>query len=86
MLELQRRSKWFKCKSNLKVGDIVLVREKNEKRNCWPLGMIENVKYSSDGIVRSAWVRTTKGNKKVIYRAINDLVLISPADNNVRSC
>ena len=80
---LQERSKWTKKKINIKVDDIVLLREKNSKRNCWPLGRISKVKYSKDGLVRSCDVIIKKKTSSGAYRShtynrpISELVLLS---------
>ena len=80
---LQERSKWTKKRANLKENDIVLLRDKNAKRNCWPMARISRVKYSKDGFVRSCDVqvkkKTSKGTEKTYTynRPISELVLLS---------
>ena len=54
---LQQRQKWEKEKPNLKRGDIVLVKESDTNRNHWPLGKIEEVMPSDDGLVRKVKLR-----------------------------
>lgn len=61
--ELTRRSKWFEETPELKQGDLVIVVDPNSKRGEWPKGIVEAVKRSKDGRVRSAEVRTIHGIK-----------------------
>ena len=75
--ELQARNKWRRVKPNIRVGDIVLIRDKNLNRNYWPMGLVEEVKTSSDGLVRSAYVKI---GKKKCYRTVADLVVIVHAN------
>ncbi|XP_071965643.1 uncharacterized protein [Antedon mediterranea] len=49
---LQQRRLWKKEQRNFRVGDIVLLREKNVKRNQWHLGIITQTFTSDDGYVR----------------------------------
>ena len=80
---LQARSKWTKERENLKVGDIVLLHDKTEQRNKWPLGRIVSVKMSHDNLVRSVDVKVYKHNAKgdlkayTYNRPINEVVLLS---------
>ena len=73
--ELMSRQKWTKQYPNLIAGDLVLMRAKNLKRNDWPTGVIQDVKLSDDGIVRSCTVRTNKG---LYVRPVCELVKLSP--------
>ena len=80
---LQTRSKWTKERENIKTGDIVLLRDKTETRNKWPLGRIVSVKKSQDNLVRSVEVKVFKHNDKKVMKAftyvrpINEVVLLS---------
>ena len=51
------RQKWNETKRNLKPGDIVLVHDKSPIRGKYMLGVVDEVKLSSDGLVRSCIVR-----------------------------
>ena len=42
---------------NIERGQVVLVREDLDKRIAWPMGVIVNVRESSDNIVHSATVK-----------------------------
>ena len=71
--ELQIRSKWTDAKQSIQVNDVVLVADENTSRGQWPLGLVEEVEYSSDGLARSAIVRIRDTVKR---RPINKLVLL----------
>ena len=71
---LQERRKWAKPKRNLKKGDLVLMRNKTSKRNLWPSAIVQEVRTSADGLVRSAAVRSADG--KNFTRPVSELVLL----------
>ena len=48
-----------RTKGNLKVGDVVLLADKNFPRGQWPLARVIEVFPSEDGLVRSARVKTS---------------------------
>ena len=88
--EKQRRLKWTAEVRNVRVGDIVLLKDDSLTRNDWPKGIIESVKLSDDHRVRSAKVRLASrhlNNKGVPYtkptvleRPIAKMVLLIPAE------
>lgn len=51
---LQCRTKWPSFTKNVKVNDIVIVKEQNLLRNSWKLGCVSEVMSSKDGLVRKA--------------------------------
>lgn len=55
--DLQSRRKWQTERSNLRLGDVVLVINKSLLRIQWPIGIIESAFPSSDGLVRKVSVR-----------------------------
>jgi hypothetical protein len=77
--ELQIRHKWTKVKSNVSVGDLVLVMEENTPRNVWPLALIEEVNMGRDGFVRSVKLKTASSRlvrpicKIVLLEGVNDV-------------
>ena len=83
---LNKRQKWCTPRRNIKLGDIVLVHDKESPRNKWPLAMIIEVIEGSDGLVRRARVRmgTSKldgrgkrtSSPSVLERPIQELVLL----------
>jgi hypothetical protein len=83
--DLQLRQKWYNKECRLQAGDIVLLREKNAKRNTWPIARVTAMKISDDGLPRSATVTVARDYagkiKKSSYeRPISELVLL------VKSC
>ena len=50
------RQKWHANKRNLKPGDIVLVHDKSMFKRKYTLAVVESVKMSQDGLVRSCIV------------------------------
>ena len=76
-MTLQQRSKWNKEKRNLQVNDIVLLKDENSPRNEWPLGRIQEVEQSNDGLARSVKLKTENG---VLRRPVNKLVLLLPTE------
>lgn len=58
---LQERQRWLEKKANLKVGDLVLVADKNTPRGQWPKALIEEVYPDVDNVVRRVTVRTAEG-------------------------
>lgn len=61
----------FSDKGKLLVGNLVLIREDNLKRLEWPLAVVTELHPGSDGIVRSATLKTAKG--QVVTRAVQRL-------------
>ena len=55
---LQSRAKWYESLPNVKVGDLVLIKDENTKRGSWPKGVVESVVPGNDGLVRRARIRT----------------------------
>ena len=70
---LQLRDKWHRERSNLKVGDLVLLQDNLSPRGMWPLGIVEEVFPGTDGLVRSVKVRT---NAKIVVRPITKVILL----------
>ena len=82
---LQSRSKWVKPQRNLKVGDIVLLKDENTPRCEWLTSVVTEVFVSEDNKVRSATVRLTScldnsgkrlGQATFLSRPISKLVLL----------
>ncbi len=55
---LQERKKWNEATRNIKVNDIVLLVEKSLPRGVWPIARVIETYQGSDGLVRSAKVKT----------------------------
>ncbi|XP_033726768.1 uncharacterized protein LOC117316337 [Pecten maximus] len=80
---LQERRKWNKDQRNIRVSDVVLLRDKMCARNYWPMGIITEVFPSEDGKIRTAEVRvmSPKGTPSNYTRPISELVLLLETDN-----
>lgn len=86
LLNISLRQKWHSPQRNLKVNDIVIVKDDNLPRNQWQLGRVIETVQSSDGLVRRVKVQVgeRKPHKKqdppskpsVIERPIKKLVLL----------
>ncbi|XP_026332427.1 uncharacterized protein LOC113239588 [Hyposmocoma kahamanoa] len=59
--ELQLRTKWRTNKSNLNVGDLVLLQEDFVPPLSWRLGRVMRLFPGSDGVSRVADINTTRG-------------------------
>ncbi|XP_044749746.1 uncharacterized protein LOC123310345 [Coccinella septempunctata] len=71
---LQQRSKWTDKKENMKIGDIVLVKQDNINPNHWPLGRVTQCHPGNDGFVRVATIRCKDG--KEIRRPITKICIL----------
>ena len=54
---LVHRQKWHQKSRNLRVGDVVMICEPTKVKSKYRLGIVDSVKLSNDGFVRSATVR-----------------------------
>lgn len=70
---LQQRNKWRFIKNNLKIGDIVVIKEDNLPPCKWVLGSIQEVYPGRDGSKRVALVKTANSQYK---RPISKLCLL----------
>ena len=88
LLDMQNRQKWNRPHKNLKVGDVVLLKDELLPRGQWSLCIIDRVYTSSDGKVRSVRLKVgdkglNKEGKRVkatsyLDRPIHKLILIVP--------
>jgi len=86
LLSLQQRQKWTTPRNDLRVDDIVIIKDDNASRNCWQLARVCAVNRSSDGRVRTvklalADARLDKKGRKVnevtfLERPVQKLVLL----------
>lgn len=86
LLNISLRQKWHSPQRNLKVNDIVIIKDDNLPRNQWQLGRVIETIQSGDGLVRR--VKVQVGEKKpykkqdppskpsIIERPIKKLVLL----------
>lgn len=76
---LQQRRKWTDSKDNLRIDDVVLLREKEAHRNDWSMGVINRTFPDDDSKVRKIEVRTSRGGQLVHYvRPVTEVVLLVP--------
>jgi len=68
--QLQQRHKWPTKSNNIQRGTVVLIKDDHTPPLHWKLGVIEDVHYGGDELVRVADVRTQSG---VFRRAIRKL-------------
>lgn len=77
---LQSRQKWHVPTDNLRIGDVVLMKDCDLHRSQWPLAVIINVFPSDDGLVRKVELKTIRADRSVTYvRPITELVLLVPS-------
>lgn len=86
LLTLSARQKWTKETTNLKMNDMVLLREDNVPPTQWRLGRITEVYPGKDGLIRTVDVRVTEKNKTKTYlRPITKITLLySPDPDNIQ--
>ena len=68
--ELQQRQKWKRHSSQIKLGDLVLIKDKSSPPLSWPLGRVVALHPGSDGITRVVSIDTSKGITK---RAVTNI-------------
>ena len=71
--ELAKRNKWRDPQVNVKVNDLVLIKDENMPRNLWPLGLISRVIEGRDGLVRTVHVKT---KSKTLVRPITKIIML----------
>lgn len=86
LARLQQRPKWKHQHANLKVGQIVVIKEDDLPPTKWILGRIVKTFPGQDGLVRSALVQckgdpSTKTKPIVVSRPIHKLCLLPIEDN-----
>ena len=70
---LQERPKWNKDRRNLKVDDVVPLKDENVPRNVQPMGVVIKVEPDAKGFVRSVVLRTQAAE---LRRPVNKLVFL----------
>lgn len=71
---LQNRPKWRDNISNVKLGNLVILKEDNTPPMSWPMARIVKLFPGHDGKIRAVEVRTSNG--KIHSRAINKICLL----------
>ncbi|XP_077296682.1 uncharacterized protein LOC143918616 [Arctopsyche grandis] len=80
---LQIRNKWKQQKDNIKIGDLVVIKEEGLPTTAWALGRVRQVYPGGDGLIRVAELTTKNG---ITRRAISKLAVLPIDDNNLSSC
>lgn len=73
--QLQQRYKWQTTQENMKIGDVVLVKENNITPSKWPPAKIVDVHPDADGMVRVVSIKNP--DKAVTKRPIHKVILLS---------
>ena len=73
---LQMRSKWNENTREVSKGDIVIIKDDNQLRNCWLLAVVVERFPSEDGHVRKVKVRTGNGTHNCLERPVHKLVVL----------
>ncbi|MGL5902568.1 MAG: hypothetical protein ACRCZO_07755, partial [Cetobacterium sp.] len=86
LLNISMRQKWHRIRRNLKVDDVVMIKEDLLPRNQWQLGRILETTVDSDGLVRIVKVRVIERRLlgkhdsqlkfSIIERPVQKLVLL----------
>lgn len=76
---LMNRPKWKEVQENIKIGQLVLIRNENIAPTYWPMGRIIELKHSDDGRVRSVRIKTHSGE---LSRPIQKLIVL-PIDQEL---
>ncbi|XP_048747853.2 uncharacterized protein LOC125660050 [Ostrea edulis] len=80
---LQKRRKWTEVRTNLKKGDVVLLRDKAVNRNNWPLGVIEETFPGAD---KTGKCHKSQSKNESLHDIENVLLDGSCAESNSCSC
>ena len=70
---LQEREKWKRHRRNLRIGDVILLKEETGRAN-WPMGRVTEVFPDNQGRVRS--VKIKMENNREALRPISKIVLL----------
>ena len=77
LVQLKQRQKWLCPKSNIKVGDIVLVVDGSKPRNMWPMGEVIETRPDKNGFVRQVEIKT---RSTTLVRPVTKLCLLLEAE------
>lgn len=75
--EFQQRRKWATERANVKIGDLVLIRNENTPPTFWKTGRIIEVFPGADGRVRNVRLKTATGE---LERPVQKLCLLLPME------
>ena len=69
------RSKWNENTREVSKGDIAIIKDDNQPRNCWLSAVVVETFPPEDGHVRKVKVRTGNGTQNCLERPIHKLVV-----------
>ncbi|XP_071578810.1 uncharacterized protein [Temnothorax nylanderi] len=81
--DLQVRPKWKREQANLKVGDLVVLRDENFLPLKWKLGRVIELHPGYDGLVRVVTIRTENGHFKRAIAKVCKLPVSSNSDEEI---
>lgn len=73
LTSLQNRPKWQQTETNLKLNDLVVIKETNLPPGKWAMGRVIEIHPGEDGHVRVVTLRTSTGN---LVRPIHKLAVL----------
>jgi hypothetical protein len=68
----------FRKRGNLQVGSVVLIREDNQRRMDWVIGVVEKLHEGKDGVARAADLRTRFGIRTRAIQRLYNLEIDGP--------
>lgn len=74
------RTKWRTARENVRVNDLVLIRDENTPPLKWPLGRVVETVAGDDGLVRVVIIRTADGTYKRAVAKVCKLPIESPTE------
>lgn len=78
LTSLQTRGKWFRAEVNIKVNDMVIIRDDNLPPTQWCIGRIIKTYPAKDGLVRSVRIKTMNNE---LDRPITKVAVLIPPRN-----
>ena len=80
---LERRT-WHHSKRNIKINDIVIIKDKDSKRSNWKIGLITDANVADDGNVRRVKVKypNSFGTLTEVERPVQNLVVLLAAEES----
>ena len=81
---LLEREKWHHSQRNARINDIVIIQDKDLRRDQWKIGLITEVNVGADGRVRRVKVKycNSSGTSTVVERPIQNLVILLAAEES----
>ena len=83
MRELQIKVKWQKPQPNLKINDIVIVKEPSLTPGDWKLGKVIKTYADPLGVIRKVDLKTP--NKNCVLHAVNQLIPLLKEEENIEN-